>query len=204
MNFSHLVRLAVLVFAGTLAGVSAAEQRPQTAPNAPDRSGTESHAKLDLNTADLKTLEAVSVIGPDGARAIVAARPFATIDELDRIKGISAERLEQIRAKVTVGTHHAPTKVGEPTVVPTARAPAGAGDDAAQKIDLNKADVKTLEAIPSIGAETARAIVSARPFAAIDDLSRVKGISAERLEQIRPHVKVATPKRATQQPLDAP
>jgi competence protein ComEA len=204
MNFFPFSRLLVIMCAGALVvSVSAAEQRQPVSSNAPDRPGAESDGKLDLNTADLKSLEAVSVIGPDGARAIVAGRPFATVDELDRIKGISAERLEQIRAKVRVATHHTPAKLGEPTVGPTERA-AGSKDRSDQKVDVNRADVKTLEAIPSIGTETARAIVAARPFATLDDLSRVNGISAERLEQIRAHVKVAAPPRATKRPLDAP
>jgi DNA uptake protein ComE-like DNA-binding protein len=58
--------------------------------------------KADLNTANLKTLAAVPSIGPELAPAIIAARPFASVDELNRVPGINAERLEQIRADVSV------------------------------------------------------------------------------------------------------
>ena len=193
MNNFHITRFFTLVCASAVLTLSsaAAETRTQTAPKAPGRAGSDVDAKLDLNTADRKALEAVPVIGPDGAQAIVAGRPFATIDDLDRVKGISAERLEQIRAKVMVGTHHAPAKVGMPTVAPTRSA--SASESTKEKIDVNKADQNTLEAIPSIGAETAREIIAARPFATLEDLSRIKGISTERLEQIRAHLKVTTP-----------
>jgi competence protein ComEA len=70
---------------------------------------------VDLNTADLKTLEAIPSIGPESARAIVAARPFANIDELNRVKGITAEQLELIRADVTVTTPERATKKSHPT-----------------------------------------------------------------------------------------
>jgi competence protein ComEA len=202
MNFFHSFRstASVLLIAGLSIPSSAEEQR-QRAPNgSPSTSRPSAETKLDLNTAEVKALESEPVIGPDGARAIVAARPFATVDELDRIKGISAERLEQIRAKVTIATLHVPAKVGSPTV-DTARRSSGEGEK--HKVDINTADMNTLAAIPSIGPETARAIVAARPFTTIDDLSRVKGLSAERLEQIRTHAIVTPPERAAKK-LPAP
>jgi DNA uptake protein ComE-like DNA-binding protein len=190
MNISQSIRLlaGICVGLGLTFSAPAAEQRQKSAPSAPSAGGTAAPL-LDINTADVRALEAVPVIGPDAARAIVAGRPFATIDELDRIKGISAERLEQIRAVVTVGSSHTPTKLGSPTVdTPTAPA---SGDSAKKKIDLNTANLKTLENTPEIGPELAREIVAARPFASVDELNRVKGMSAERLEHIRAKVVVA-------------
>ena len=55
-------------------------------------------------------LESIPAIGPETARAIVAARPFSSLDELNRVKGISAERLEQIRAELTVAPETAKPK----------------------------------------------------------------------------------------------
>ena len=85
--------VSILIGITVISPVMADEQRSQ-----PESSAATS-TKLDLNTASVRALESVPVIGPDGARAIIAARPFATIDELDRVQGISAERLEQLRAK---------------------------------------------------------------------------------------------------------
>ena len=39
---------------------------------------------------------------PETARAIVAARPLESVDGLSRVKGITTEQLEQIRAAVVV------------------------------------------------------------------------------------------------------
>jgi DNA uptake protein ComE-like DNA-binding protein len=196
MNISHpnSIRFVAAVCAGTffISVAVGAEQRQSKKSERATRAATPaSDAKIDLNTASEKALAAIPVIGADAARAIVAARPFATIDELDRLKGISAERLEQIRAVVTVATSHVPVKVGAP---PGAASPtASRGDIDNTKVDLNTSDLAALESIPSIGPETARAIVAARPFKTIDDLSRIKGVSPERLEQIRSNVKVERP-----------
>src|SRR5687767_12559127 len=98
MKPAHFFRLALVSLpVAMLLPLQADEQRRQDSQRT---GGAVSHpndaGKLDLNTADFKALEAVSVIGSDGARAIVAARPFSTINDLDRLKGFSAERLEQI------------------------------------------------------------------------------------------------------------
>lgn len=58
-------------------------------------------------------------------------------------------------------------------------------DEAALLTVLNKADEKTLCLLPGIGEVTAKAIVAARPIAALDDLLKVKGIAEKRLEKIK-------------------
>ena len=186
MKTAQPVRLLTATLLGlTLALPLAADEQRSKAPGRSE-AGAGAQAKIDLNTADVKTLEATASIGPEAAKAIVAARPFASLDELDRVKGISAEQLEQIRAKTMVSTTAAKNKLGEPTrEKKPLGAPESARYSATAKVDINTADVKTLEAIPSIGPELAASIVAARPFASLDDLSRVKGITTEQLELIR-------------------
>src|SRR5690606_8100536 len=130
--------------------------------------------KLDLNTASFEALAAVSVIGEEGARAIIAARPYARIDDLNRLSGISAERLEQIRANVQVAPARIPEQVVKEKL--DTRQPSSKRQDREKRIarvDLNTADLQTLASTPGIGPELARAIVDARPYATIDDLSRL-------------------------------
>lgn len=57
-------------------------------------------------------------------------------------------------------------------------------------VDLNRAPAATLETLPGIGPGTARAIIEARPFAAVEDLEKVKGIGPVTLEKLRPRVTV--------------
>jgi competence protein ComEA len=59
------------------------------------------------------------------------------------------------------------------------------------RIDLNGADVGTLEVLPGIGPSRASAIVqtrSMRIFSSVEDLLRVPGIGPRRLAALRPHV----------------
>ncbi len=64
-------------------------------------------------------------------------------------------------------------------------------------LDLNAATAAQLAQIPGIGAVTAKAIVQFRqksgPFERVEDLLAIRGISARKLEQIRPYVTISTP-----------
>lgn len=62
-----------------------------------------SNALINVNTAGGAELESLPGIGPTKAQAIIANRPYATIDELDRVPGIGLATLEQIRPHVTTG-----------------------------------------------------------------------------------------------------
>ena len=46
-------------------------------------------------------LEALPGIGPVIARLIIEGRPYRSVDELDRVKGIGPKRIEKIRPLVT-------------------------------------------------------------------------------------------------------
>jgi predicted DNA-binding helix-hairpin-helix protein len=58
---------------------------------------------IDLNRADAATLETLPGIGAARARAIVAARPFARVEELDRVPGIGPRTLAALAGLVGVG-----------------------------------------------------------------------------------------------------
>lgn len=58
---------------------------------------------LDLNKAPVEKLETLPGIGPETAKAIVKGRPYESIDDLDRIKGIGPATIEKLRERVRVG-----------------------------------------------------------------------------------------------------
>lgn len=70
---------------------ASADQRPPAATSA-----------LDLNTATREELEALPGIGPSLAAAIIASRPYRTVDDLAKVKGIGPALPERLRPVVRV------------------------------------------------------------------------------------------------------
>lgn len=64
-------------------------------------------------------------------------------------------------------------------------------------LDLNRASAGEIDALPGIGAVLAERVVayrtSAGGFRSIDDLRRVKGIGAKKLDRLRPLIMVSAP-----------
>jgi competence protein ComEC len=85
---------------------------PASAPRGPpaeddrsrSRSGPQERpptGRINLNTATEHELEALPGIGPVLARRIIAGRPYASVEELERIREIGKKRLDEIRPFVT-------------------------------------------------------------------------------------------------------
>jgi competence protein ComEA len=58
---------------------------------------------IDPNQADAATLETLPGIGPARALAIVEARPFRRIEDLDRVPGIGPRTLAGMAAAIAIG-----------------------------------------------------------------------------------------------------
>lgn len=57
-------------------------------------------------------------------------------------------------------------------------------------ININSADEESLTELQGVGARLARRIIEERPFATIDDLTRVRGISEKDVERLRPFLSI--------------
>ena len=80
--------------------------------------------------------------------------------------------------------------------MPSSAAPAPAPETSAvAPLDLNLADAEALTTLPGIGPARARAIVEYRDangrFGVVDELTRIKGIGASLVEELRERVVVS-------------
>lgn len=58
--------------------------------------------RININTASLETLITLPAIGPARATAIIAGRPYSSVEDLERVSGIGARTIEQLHDLVTV------------------------------------------------------------------------------------------------------
>ena len=174
-----------------------------------------SGAPVDLNTADLKALESLPGVGPATAKKIIAARPFESVDDLSKVKGMSKAKVDALKDKVTVSREKAAVPEAKPAMTAPAAAPAaekpalvnepvspakpaggekekgGAAQLApGQKVNLNTASREDLDKLPGIGPVKAQAIIDGRPYAKIEDVMKVKGIKEGIFGKIKDHITV--------------
>jgi competence ComEA-like helix-hairpin-helix protein len=69
------------------------EMRPAIPDVGPDKGSL----IVNINTASQEELETLPGIGPVRAAQIIAGRPYATIDDLEKIRGISAAHVDELR-----------------------------------------------------------------------------------------------------------
>jgi ribosomal protein S13 len=60
------------------------------------------------------------------------------------------------------------------------------------KVDVNTANKAALVEIKGIGDSMAEAIIAGRPYGALSELTEISGISAKRLDALKPFLKVET------------
>ncbi len=173
-------------------------------------------APVDLNTADQKALEDLPGVGPATAKKIIAARPFKSVDDLSKVKGMSKAKVETLKDKVIVAQEKAakpkakPTVAAPPAASPAAEKPAVAKEPASpakpaatekekggaaqlapgQKVNLNTASLEDLEKLPEIGPVKAQAIIEGRPYNKIEDVMKVRGIKEGIFDKIKDNITV--------------
>jgi competence protein ComEA len=184
-------------------------------------------SKININTADARALMTLKHIGKSKARKIIEDRkangPFASVDDLTRIKGIGKGTVNKNRDRITAGQS---AEKSEPT-------PRGKASGKAQKknsktamvsthgkasklnkkstgvrgkININTADARTLVALKSIGKSKATRIVEDRkangPFTSVDDLTRIKGIGKGTVNKNRHLITIGDSKEDAKSSLD--
>ena len=163
--------------------------------------------RIDPNTASAEELDRLPGVGPATAERIVRERteggPFATVADLTRVSGIGPRSLERLwphlrlvagaRLRSVSGAGLRSAGVRSGTVrQPSAPAPPPASPGAV--LDLNRATVEELLALPGVGPVIAERIVALRAsrgrFADVAELEEVPGVGPKSLERIAPLVRV--------------
>ncbi|WP_374267159.1 ComEA family DNA-binding protein [Zoogloea sp.] len=75
---------------------------PAEAPKATSKGTAKAATGVSINTASATELAAVKGLSKTVAAAIVAARPFAHLDELLKVKGIGAKLLGRLKSRLTL------------------------------------------------------------------------------------------------------
>lgn len=174
---------------------------------------------LDPNRAPEEELDRLPGVGPATAAAVAAARdtlPFASAEDLLRVRGVGPSTLDRIRphlnVRAGVGAGSVPgVQVASPSgrgrrrgvalrsrsrprSGPRAASAAGATSEGPVALNLNRARAGELESLPGVGPVLAGRIVAWRsrhgPFATVDGLLEVRGVGPATLERLRPLVHV--------------
>jgi competence ComEA-like helix-hairpin-helix protein len=72
------------------------KERPEASRRVFGRISKSADRRVNINTAEVDELLNLPGIGPALATAIVAARPFASVEDLGRVKGIGPRRLAAV------------------------------------------------------------------------------------------------------------
>jgi competence protein ComEA len=192
-----------------------AEKKPLNVPAPPLKAAAKAAQAqapaglVNLNTADQKTLEALPGVGPKTAQEIIKGRPYKTVDDLGKVKGISKGKMDTLKGMVTVGTPKGPQLPASPAV-PAAPASTVPGKAAStpkalsgvekqtvplklapgEKVNINTAGKEKLEALPGIGPVKAQAIIDGRPYNAPEDIMKIKGIKEGSFNKIKEFITV--------------
>jgi len=161
-----------------------------------------SASKVNVNTAEIAELESLPGVGATIAKAIVAGRPWKSVDDLERIRGLGrGPRFERLRELISVdgaaslgsaaskgaaskaGSARAALKSAAATKAMTKLAPG-------QKVNINSASEEELDVLPGIGPVKAQAIIDGRPFKTIEDIMKVRGIKEGEFAKIKDIISV--------------
>ena len=124
---------------------------------------------VNINTATQEELQSLPGMDQSLAQSIVQYRqtngPFKSVDDLSQVQGMDEQKLRGIKGQLT-----------------------------AEKINVNTAKADELQKVPGMDQALAQSIIQYRdtngPFQSVDDLTKVQGISDQKLDSIQAYLTV--------------
>ncbi len=156
---------------------------PATAPATPTSGPLRVDVAGAVNAPGVYTVPHGSLV----ADAIAAAGGPTADADLDRINKATA-LYDGAQVYVPRIAQPIPTAITLPT--PTAATRSLQVSAPGKLINLNTATLEELDALPGIGPATAQRIIEGRPYAAVEDLLRVKGIGQATFDKLKDLVTV--------------
>jgi len=150
----------------------------------PVQAQSTSKQPVNVNTADLATLETLPGVGPSTAQHIIDGRPYKSITDLEKVKGLGKSKAHVLQGKVTFGS----TSTAKSSKSASSSQSPKSSSTATGAINVNTADKATLETLPGVGATTAQRIIDGRPYSSLTDLEHVKGLSKTKVEAMKDQV----------------
>jgi len=153
---------------------------------------TDYHIKVDLQSADIKTLTSVPGIGIKKATDIVKFRKengFKSKSDLMKIKGIGKKTYKKIETYF-VDFGYDKDEGGNEYLKPTQNTKL---QEKIKKIDINTANYDELLSLKGIGPKKANDIMALRKklggkFKNIDELTKIKGIGKKTVEKLKKYI----------------
>jgi competence protein ComEA len=101
--------LSAAMLVGFVFGPSAPGQTTNKSTHA--RSSTAAKgSRVNINSADAQTLETLPGITASLAKAIIADRPYSSVDDLKKVKGLSQTKINGLKNHITFGSTTAATR----------------------------------------------------------------------------------------------
>jgi competence ComEA-like helix-hairpin-helix protein len=166
--------------------------------------------RVDLNRAGREELVQLPGVADGLAQRIEDYRrehgPFRSVNDLAYVQSIGAATLERLRPWVCVeGSDAEPgtpalkrrqtaTRAAETPPPSNGRnKPSKKAANLTEPVDINRASAAELQKLPGIGPTLAQRIVDERRkgrFKSVDDLRRVRGVKAKKIDALRPYATV--------------
>jgi competence protein ComEA len=148
-------------------------------------------APVNVNTADLATLETLPGVGASTAQKIIDGRPYHSMADLEKVKGLGKTKADALEGKVTFGSGKSSKSAS------TSESKKSSSTASSGKVNVNTADLATLETLPGVGAATAQKIIDGRPYSSWSDLEHVKGLSKSKVDAMKDQITLGSTSAST-------